>query len=96
VSGFTWLISALSNRRGRAITFVFLVLVILFLLHYLAQFWTPLHKIVFLSPLHYYRPAQVLTGVDFPWRDLAVLVSFGAATWLAGGIVFSRRDLCTI
>jgi len=96
VGGFAWLISSFSDRRGRAMTLVFLTLVALFLLNYLAQFWRPLDAIVFLSPLHYHRPVYVLGGGVWPWRDMATLAVFGMATWLAGGIVFARRDLCTV
>ena len=96
VGSFAWLISAFSDRRGRAMTFVFLVLLALFLLNYLAQFWSPLEKTVFLSPLHYHQPMRVLANGLWPWRNISVLVISGGALWVAGGVVFSRRDLCTI
>lgn len=96
VGGLTWLISALSNRRGKAMTLVFLILLTLFLLNYLAHFWPPLQKIAFLSPLHYDRPVEVLMGGPWPWRDMAVLLATGGVLWLAGGWVFARRDLCTV
>lgn len=96
VAGFAWLVSALSDRQGRAITTVFLILAALFLLHYLAQFWSPLATIAFLSPLHYHRPAQVLASGLCPWRDLGILFGIGAVFWLAGGWIFCRRDLCTV
>jgi len=96
VSGLAWLVSSFSDRRGRAITIVFLVLLSLFLLNYLAQFWRPLEKIAFLSPLHYHRPVNVLGDGVWPWRDMGVLLAAGAAMWLAGGTVFARRDLCTV
>ena len=96
VGGFAWLVSSLSNRRGRAMTTVFLILLALFLLNYLAQFWQPLEKFAFLSPLHYHRPINVLASGAWPWRDLFVLTGVGGAFWLAGGVVFARRDLCTV
>lgn len=96
VGGLAWLVSSLSNRRGRAMTIVFLILLALFLLNYLAQFWPPLEKFVILSPLHYHRPVNVLASGAWPWRELAVLAGAGAALWLAGGVIFARRDLCTV
>jgi hypothetical protein len=96
VGGLSWLISSASDRRGRAMTIVFLLLLSLFLLNYLAQFWQPLEKIVFLSPLHYHRPVRVLGSGVWPWHDMAILLTMGGAMWLAGGIVFARRDLCTV
>ncbi len=95
VGGFTWLISSLSERRGRAMTTVFVFLLVLFLLNYLAQFWQPAERLAFLSPLHYHRPLQVLTHGTVPWQDLSVLLSSAVIFWLAAGILFARRDLCT-
>ena len=96
VGGVTWLVSSLSDRRGRAMTTVFLVLLTLFLLNYLAQFWPPLERIAFLSPLHYHRPLKVLGSGAWPWRDMMILITIGGAPWFAGGVIFSRRDLCTV
>ena len=96
VGGIAWLVSAFSSRRGRAMTIVFLILLVLFLLHYLAQFWQPLENFVFLSPLHYHRPVDVMASGAWPWRDMLVLTGAGAALWLAAGFVFARRDLCTV
>jgi ABC-2 type transport system permease protein len=94
--GLAWLVSAFSNRRGRALTIVFLLLLFLFLLNYLAQFWRPLEKFVFLSPLHYHRPVNVLSTGVWPWKDMTILAGAGAVMWILGGVVFSRRDLCTV
>ncbi|HYV28664.1 MAG TPA: ABC transporter permease subunit [Candidatus Eisenbacteria bacterium] len=94
--GLAWFVSALSDRRGRAITIVFLLLLALFLLNYLAQFWHPLEKFVFLSPLHYHKPVTILASGSWPWKDMAVLLSTGGILWLCGGLIFARRDLCTV
>jgi ABC-type transport system involved in multi-copper enzyme maturation permease subunit len=96
VGGLTWLVSSFSDRRGRALTIVFLVLLSLFLLNYLAQFWHPLEKIAFLSPLHYHRPVNVLGNGAWPWKDMGVLLGSAGVMWLMGGAVFARRDLCTV
>lgn len=96
VGGLAWLVSAFSDRRGRALTVLFLLLLALFLLNYLAEVWQPLQKIVFLSPLHYHRPIYVLGNGFWPWKDIGVLLSAGAGLWLGAGFVFARRDLCTV
>jgi len=96
VGGLAWLLSSLSNRRGRAMTIGFLILLVLFLLNYLAQFWQPLEKFGVLSPLHYHRPVYVLGGGPWPLGDMAMLLTAGGLLWLAGGIIFARRDLCTV
>ena len=61
------------------------MLLSLFLLNYLSQFWHPLDKIAFLSPLHYHRPVNVLGNGAWPWKDMGVLLTSGCAMWLAGG-----------
>jgi ABC-2 type transport system permease protein len=96
VGSFAWLISSFADRRGRATTTVFLVVLALFLLNYLAQFWQPLEKFVFLSPLHYHRPVFVLGSGAWPGKDMAVLLCSGVIMWFAAGTVFDRRDLCTV
>jgi ABC-type transport system involved in multi-copper enzyme maturation permease subunit len=94
--GLACLVSAFSDRRGRALTTIFVLLLFLFLLNYLAQFWHPLEKFAFLSPLHYHRPVNVLINGTWPWKDIGILAGAGAVLWLCGGIVFARRDLCTV
>jgi hypothetical protein len=93
VGGLAWLISSLSDRRGKAITILFVILLALFLLNYLAQFWQPLSKLVFLSPLHFHQPINVLATGRWPVRDMTVLLAAGCVFWITGGLVFARRDL---
>jgi ABC-type transport system involved in multi-copper enzyme maturation permease subunit len=94
--GLGTLISSFSDRRGRALTSLFLLLLSLFLLNYLAEFWHPLEKFVFLSPLHYHKPVSILAHGGWPWKNLIVLLGSGAVLWLIGGFIFARRDLCTV
>ncbi len=94
--GLAWLMSALSDRKGRAMTIVFILVITSFLVSYLAQLWQPAERLAFLSVLNYYRPLFVLRDGVWPLRDMGVLVGVGAALWLTGGIVFARRDLCTV
>jgi hypothetical protein len=96
VGGLAWLVSSFSSRRGRAMTIIFLILLALFLLNYLAQLWPPLEKLVVFSPLHYHLPVAVFGNGVWPWGDMGLLAFSGALLWLAGGIVFARRDLCTV
>ncbi|MGH7179532.1 MAG: ABC transporter permease subunit [Tepidisphaeraceae bacterium] len=96
VGAAAWLMSALSDRRGRAIMVVFALVLASFLTNYLAQFWEPAQKIEFLSILRYYRPLSILRHCTWPWRDLGVLAACSSALWLSAGVIFARRDLSTV
>lgn len=96
VGGAAWLASALSDRRGRAITVLFALVLASFLLNYLAQFWEPADRVVFLSILRYYRPLFILRDGAWPLHDMLVLLGIAGVLWTAAGIVFARRDLCTV
>jgi ABC-2 type transport system permease protein len=96
VGGIAFLVSAMSDRRGRAIAVVFSILLASFLLNFVANFWEPAQQIAFLGILEYYRPAEILQRGDFPVRDIAVLTAVGFVTWLAGGEILARRSIATV
>jgi ABC-type transport system involved in multi-copper enzyme maturation permease subunit len=96
VGGMAWLVSSLSDRRGRAVSMAFLIVLVSFLLNYLAQFWEPAKHVAFLSVLKYYLPYQILHDGVFPWRDAATLLGTGAAMWGLAGAIFARRDLAAL
>ncbi len=96
VGGIAFLVSALSNRRGRAMAVVFGIVLASFLLNFVAQFWAPAKQIAFLGVMEYYQPAQILQSGDFPIQDVAVLLLAGGSAWLLGGEVFARRSICTV
>ena len=97
VGGLAFLVSAVSDRRGRAIAVIFAILLASFLLNFLAQFWRPAEMVSFLSLLSYHKPLIVMrSGGTWPLGDMTVLFGFAVATWLAGGIWFARRDICTV
>lgn len=96
VGGIAWLVSSLSSHRGRAIGTVFGIILVSFLVNFVAQFWQPLQAISFLSLLEYYRPAQILTKGEFPVGNIAVLLGIGLASWAAGGEILARRSITTV
>ena len=73
-----------------------MIVVASFLLNYLSQFWQPAQDIAFLGMLRYYRPLFILRDGTWPLRDMMVLLGAGAVLWIAGGVIFSRRDLSTL
>lgn len=95
VGGVACLVSTLSDHRGRAVGVVFGIVLVSFLLNFLAQFWGPAKALSFLSVLNYYRPLAIVRDAGWPVRDMLVLTACGAAFWLAGAIIFARRDICT-
>jgi ABC-2 type transport system permease protein len=95
VGAIAWLFSALSDRRGRAMSAAFIVVVVSFLLNYLAQFWEPLQRFDWLSLLKYDQPLRILRDGHWPWRDIGILAATALAFWTAAGIVSARRDLTT-
>jgi ABC-2 type transport system permease protein len=96
VGGLSWFVSAASSRRGPAMIVVFLILLASFLLNFLAPFWSVAERIAFLGILDYYRPIYILRDGTVPWRDMGVLVAVAVVLWIAAGIVFNRRDVCTV
>jgi ABC-type transport system involved in multi-copper enzyme maturation permease subunit len=96
VGGLSWLVSAASDRRGTALTVVFVVLLASFLLNFLAQFWEFADRFAFLGILHYYRPLFILRDGSVPWGDMGTLLTAAAVLWIAAGVTFRRRDVCTV
>ena len=96
VSGVGFLVSALSDRRGRAIGALFGLLLASFLLNVLAEFWHPAQRVAFLSVLHYYQPARVMAAAALPMRDVGALVGVGAAAWMVGLEIVARRSIRTV
>jgi hypothetical protein len=96
VGGIAFLVSALSDRRGRAMAVVFGIVLASFLLNFLAQFWVPAKQVAFLGVMQYYQPAQILQSGTLSLRDIAVLLSVGVSTWLVGGEVLYRRSIATV
>ncbi|MEE8143433.1 MAG: ABC transporter permease subunit [Planctomycetota bacterium] len=96
VGGAAYLVSTLSDRRGRAVGVIFAIVLSSFFLNFLAQFWEPAQKLLFLSLLNYYRPFVLLQGGSWPLSDMLILGVVGAGCWAAGGICLGRRDVCTV
>lgn len=96
VGGMTFLISSVSDRRGRAVAVAFGIVLASFLLNFLAQFWSPAEKVSFLGMLNYYRPLLVVRDAAWPTGDIMVLAAVGLVLWLTGGVLFARRDICTV
>jgi hypothetical protein len=95
VGGFTFFVSSLSERRGRAVIVVFSTVVASFLMNFLARFWSPAEPFGFLSVLEYYQPATILKTGSLVTADIATLLAVGGVFWVAGLEISARRSLCT-
>lgn len=95
VAAGAMLLSALSERRGRAIGIALGIVIASVLLEYIAQFWDFADHFSFLSVLTWYRPMEVFRDGTIPAIDLVVLWSVAITCWVAAGVIFSRRDLKT-
>jgi ABC-2 type transport system permease protein len=96
IGGIVLLVSALSDRRGRAVAVVFALVLASFLLNFLAQFWWLAKRVAFLSVMQYYQPAKILSSGVFPWHDAIVLLMVGTTAWVLGCEIFARRNICTL
>ena len=96
VGGLAFLLSACSDRRGRAVGIVFAILLLSFLLNFLAQFQEWAKNVSWLSIMEYYRPAIVIQNGQFPLSDVRTLVGLGAICWTLALLIFQRRSICTV
>jgi len=96
VGGLTYLVSSLSQRRGRAVVAVFLLLLGSLFLNFLTPFWEAAKGFRWLNLLHYYQPVRLLAGDGIPPHHLIILLAVGAAGWGVGGWCFGRRDIYTL
>jgi len=96
VGCFAFLISALCDRRTSAIGVVFAILLLSFLLNFLAQFQDWAKAISWLSIMEYYRPAIIIQTGLFPVSDVGTLLVLAAVFWTTALIVFQRKSICTV
>ena len=96
VGSFAFFLSALSDRRGRAIGMIFAVMLASFLLNFLAQFQDWAKSVSWLSVMEYYRPAIIIQTGTFPRLDIEILLLIAVIFWIASGVTFRMRSICTV
>lgn len=96
VAGVCLGVSACCSRRGPAVGILFTWLLGSFMLNLLGAFWKPAERVVFLSLLYYFRPVIVVRDQALNVEHLIVLLGLGLVGWIAGLIVFTRRDIATV
>jgi ABC-2 type transport system permease protein len=64
-----------------------------FAINFVAQAWSTVSFLRFLSPFHYYTPADALVSDTVPVGSLAVLLAVFVAGVALAGWLLARRDL---
>lgn len=64
-----------------------------FALNFVALAWAPAAPLRYLSPFHYYTPADALADGSVPWGSVAVLAAVGLTGTAVAFRLFARRDL---
>ncbi len=95
VGAFTFFVSANSDRRGRAVGVTIGLVLVSFLLNFLAQFWEPADAVAWLSVMEYYRPAITIQTGEFAWADVITLLSVSTVAIALGGEIVAHRSICT-
>ena len=96
VGSLAFFLSALSDRRGRAIGVIFAIMLASFLLNFLAQFQDWAKSASWLSVMEYYRPAIIIQTGMFPGFDIGILLCIASTFWIASGVTFRMRSICTV
>lgn len=93
IGGISMLFSAIYTRRGSAIGVVIAVLIFSLMINFLAQNWSDINRVAFLSLLNYYKPLPLVKSGELSYYNIGVLAGIFAVTWAGGLVVFSRRDI---
>ncbi|GJM27211.1 MAG: hypothetical protein DHS20C16_36260 [Phycisphaerae bacterium] len=85
-------VSAMCSRRLVAITICFGMVLYAFTVNVLSAFWPALKYVSYSSFFRYYAPLKIVESQSVQWGSVAVLSIAGAVLWVAGLVVFRRRD----
>jgi len=96
VGAMALLLSACSDRRGRAVGISVTILLVQFVWNFLGQYWQTAADLSWLTILNYYGPMAILVEGTVPARDMGALLAVGIVLWTAGGLMLARRDICTV
>jgi len=85
--------SAFARRRASVVAGVGMVAIVMYILDWVGNVWTPARTVARLSPFHYYSHNAILAGTADPVRDLSVLGAVTIAGIALAYWQFNRRDL---
>lgn len=93
IASFSTAISAACNRRGTSVAIAFFIIFYAFVLNMLRAIWPALDRLAWTDFLNYYQCFLIVRDEAYRWRDIAVLLCAAAAWWIAGLIMFVKRDV---
>ena len=93
IAGPVLAVSAASRHRAQVIGATIAFGAVGFAVNFVAQAWPTVSFLRFLSPFHYYAPADALVSGTVPWGSLMVLLAVFVAGVAAAGWLLARRDL---
>jgi ABC-2 type transport system permease protein len=86
-------VSAASRHRSQVVGATIVLSAVGFAINFIAQAWPTVSFLRYLSPFHYYTPADALVSGTVPLGFLVVLLAVFVAGVAAAGWLLARRDL---
>ncbi len=93
VIGIVFFASAIASRRGVATGWIIAVLVVTFVINWLAAVWPAIKPLSYVSVMTYFKPFVIVRDASIPTTDIIALLAIAIAFWLAGCLHFTRRDI---
>jgi len=93
IAGPVLAVSAAGRHRGQVVGATIMLGAVGFAINFIAQAWSTVAFFRFLSPFHYYTPADALVSGTVSVGSLAVLLAVFVAGVAVAGWLLARRDL---
>ena len=93
IAGPVLAVSAAGRHRSQVVGATIALGAGSFAVNFVAQAWSTVSFLQYLSPFHYYAPADALVSGTVPVGSLAVLLAVFVAGVAAAGWLLARRDL---
>jgi ABC-2 type transport system permease protein len=93
IAGPVLAVSAASRHRSQVVGATIALGAVGFAVNFVAQAWSAVSFLRFVSPFHYYAPADALVRGAVPAGSLALLLGVGLAGTAAAAWLLARRDL---
>lgn len=92
VGGASLALASLCNERGEAVQWCVVPLLIMYVWHFLAQFWPDARTVAENLLFHHYSPVRVVLEGAVPAESAAVLGTVAVAGVVVAAVVFHRRE----